>query len=231
MISAQSANRHYFREAYRTGEHGWAVEEPSPYAVRFLRRVVRVVPGGTLLDVGCGEGRHAIAAAWLGFRVTGVDYEPLALRRARRFATIKQAKGIVFRRADALSLPFAASRFDVVLDYGCLHHQRKSDWPAYMSGVLRVLKPGGFYILSVFGPGFHLLRDSQRPWHIAQGAYRRRFAKDDILALFGRSMDVLAVTKEKGKQTKFWHALMRRRTGAPGPFASRRPTWSRRQQS
>lgn len=212
MISAKSANRHYFHEAYRTGKHGWGIEEASPYAVRFLRRLTRAIPGGTLLDVGCGEGRHSIAAARLGFRVTGADYEPLALRRARRFAKNKQAQGIVFRRANVLSLPFADARFDVVLDYGCLHHQRKSDWPAYTSGILRVLKPGGFYILSVFGPGFHLLRKSQRPWHIAQGAYRRRFAKEDLLALFGRSMDVLVVTRENGKQESFWHVLMRRRT-------------------
>ena len=62
-LSAEEANRRYFQEAYRTGEHGWAANEPSPYAVRFLKKLRRRVTGGTLLDVGCGEGRHAIAAA------------------------------------------------------------------------------------------------------------------------------------------------------------------------
>ena len=136
------------------------------------------------MDLGCGEGCHAIAAAKLGFRVTAVDYEPLALRRARRFARQAGARGIVFQKADALSLPFSDAGFDIVLDCGCLHHQKKSDWPAYRAGLLRVLKPRGFFVLSVFSPRFYLFRGRRRSWHIAQGAYRRYFTRKDVLELF-----------------------------------------------
>jgi len=211
MLSAKQANRRYFQQAYRIGQHGWATEKPSSYAAGFLRRLKRSIPGAKLLDVGCGEGRHAIAAAKLGFRVTAVDYEPLALRRARRFARQAGARGIVFRRADALSLPFSDAGFDVVLDYGCLHHQKKSDWPRYRAGLLRVLKPWGFFVLSVFSREFPLFHGSRRPWHIAQGAYRRYFTRGDILELFGRDFEVVELLKEKGDRPGFWHALMRRR--------------------
>ena len=73
----------------------------------FLRRLRRAIPGGRLLDVGCGEGRHAIAAAKLGFRVVAIDYEPLALRRARRFAKAGNVRGVAFRLADILRAAFA----------------------------------------------------------------------------------------------------------------------------
>ena len=202
-LSAHEANRRYFRSAYRTGEHGWAVGEPSPYAVRFLRRLSKQVPGGTLLDVGCGEGRHAIAAERLGFRVTAVDYEPLALKRAQSAAKEQRAKGIAFRTANVFALPFPDSHFDVVLDCGCLHHQRKADWAAYRANIVRVLKPGGFYVLSVFTPEFHLFRGSPRPWHIAGGAYRRCFTSDEIVQLFGRHFGVVEVREERGRG--FWH--------------------------
>ena len=175
---------------------------------------------------GCGEGRHAIAAAKLGFRVTAVDYEPLALQRARRHARAKRARIIGFRKADVFDLPFPASRFDIVLDYGCLHHQRKSDWPAYKAGILRVLRPGGFYVLSVFSPEFALFRGSRRPWHIAQGAYRRYFTRRDILELFGREFEVLEMVEEKGKHAGFWHALLRRCGEHQAMRSSMRPSRS-----
>ena len=215
MLSADEANRRYFREAYRTGEHGWAADEPSAYAVDFLKILRGVVPGGKLLDIGCGEGRHSFAAARLGFRVTAIDYEPLALTRARRFATIRQIKGILFRKANVFHLPFPDTRFDVILDYGCLHHQKKSDWPAYRAGNLRVLKPQGFYALSVFSPSFYLFRGSRRPWHIAYGAYRRYFTRKEIIELFGPDFEMLEIREERGKEGGFWHVLMKRRAGTP----------------
>lgn len=209
MPSAEKANRRYFRRAYGSGVHGWAADDPSPHAVAFLQRLARLLPGGRLLDVGCGEGRHAIAAARLGFRVTAVDYEPLALKRAKRFARKRGVAGIRFRGADALDLPFPAAAFDVVLDYGCLHHQRKADWPRYRGGIVRVLKPRGFYVLSVFGPGFALFHGSRRCWHIALGAYRRYFRRQDLTGLFGGAFEIVELRHEK--QRSFWHALMQSR--------------------
>lgn len=211
MLSAEKANQRYFREAYRTGKHGWTVEDPSPYAVKFLNQLKHVIPGGRLLDVGCGEGRHAIVAARMGFKVIGIDYEPSALKRAQRFAKDKKVRGIIFRVANVLCLPPQDTAFDIVLDYGCLHHQRKVDWPAYKASVLRVLSTNGLFILSVFSPKFPLFRSSRKNWHIAQGAYRRYFTRRDILGLFGREFEVLEIIEENGGQHGFWHVLFRRR--------------------
>jgi ubiquinone/menaquinone biosynthesis C-methylase UbiE len=169
-----------------------------------------MAPGGRLLDIGCGEGRHAIAAARLGFAVTAVDYEPLALSRARRRAKVRGVEGIKFRKADVLSLPFRDRTFDVLLDYGCLHHQRKSDWPAYKAEILRILKLRGFYVLSVFSPKFRFFRESKRPWHIAYGAYRRCFTPSDIVGLFSDCFELLEMLEETGKDQGFWHVLMKR---------------------
>ena len=204
-------NRQYFRDAYRTGEHGWPEDKPSPYAVGYLKRLRRLVPGGQLLDIGCGEGRHAFTAARLGFRVTAIDYEPLALKRARQFAETRRIEGITFQKADVFRMPFPNACFDVVLDYGCLHHQKKSDWPAYKRSILRVLKKESYYILSVFSPKFRMFRGSRRRWHIAYGAYRRCFTRNEIVRLFGREFEFVNMTEERGKDGGFWHVLMKRR--------------------
>ena len=210
VLSAEEVNRNYFREAYRTGVLGWGTEGPSPCAVAFLERARMQVPGGTLLDAGCGEGRHCFAARGLGFKVTGIDLEPMALNRARCLARRNHVAGIRFLEANVYSLPFPGSAFDVVLDYGCLHHQRKSDWQAYKAEVLRVLKPRGLYILSVFSPRFRFFRAGRRSWHIAHGAYRRCFAPQEISGLFGREFEILELMEEEGEARGFWHALMKR---------------------
>ena len=197
----------------------------------FLKQLKRQVPGGALLDIGCGEGRHAIAAAKLGFKVTAVDYEPLALKRARRFATASKTKGILFRQSDVLDLPFGDARFDAVLDYGCLHHQKKSDWAAYKAGLLRVLKPQGFFILSVFSPRFRFFRGSCQPWHIAYGAYRRCFERENIEELFGKAFEIVELTEENGKAGGFWHALMRRRLSNMKPRGKGGSTWRSKRNS
>ena len=89
MRSAYEENRRYFRQAYETGRHGWQAHEPSPYVAKNLTVVASSIAGRRLLDLGCGEGRHCLLATRLGFVPIGVDYEPMALRRAQ--ANARQA--------------------------------------------------------------------------------------------------------------------------------------------
>lgn len=61
--------------------------------------------GRRVLDVGCGDGTYAIAAAAEGARVTAVDRSDRMLEAARTCA--RQARlSIRFERADASRLPF-----------------------------------------------------------------------------------------------------------------------------
>jgi hypothetical protein len=103
-----------------------------------------------------------------------------------------------------------------VLDYGCLHHQKKADWPDYLASVLRVLSAGGFFILSVFSADFPMFRGSRKSWHIANGAYRRCFTRNELLGLFGREFEALEMIEEDGGRHGFWHVLFRRRNSGEG---------------
>lgn len=66
---------------YDTPRMVWS-SEPN----RFLVAETERLPAGRALDLACGEGRNAIWLARRGWEVTGVDFSPVALAKARRSA-------------------------------------------------------------------------------------------------------------------------------------------------
>jgi SAM-dependent methyltransferase len=99
-----------------------------------------VPPGAHLLDVACGSGQLALIAAREGVRVTGVDIAENLIERAQARS---MAEGLParFRVADAESLPFPDSSFDVAVSLiGAMFAPR----PHLVARELtRVCAPGG----------------------------------------------------------------------------------------
>ncbi len=54
--------------------------------VDFLLELTELPPGSSILDVGCGTGRHSVELARRGYRVTGVDLSKGMLAQAREAA-------------------------------------------------------------------------------------------------------------------------------------------------
>lgn len=212
LRSAGELNRRYFRDAYETGVHGWQSAEASPFAADHLAALAQAAPRARLLDLGCGEGRHCLLAAEMGLLPTGVDYEPLAIERAvenvRRAGCEERVQLLV---ADLFALPFRPHCFDALVDYGCLHHQRKADWRRYRAAAKAVLKPRGWFVLTVFSTHFAVFGRQARRWHLAHGAYRRFFTAEDLRDLFADDFDFIHLTEECDGPRGFWHVLMQRK--------------------
>jgi SAM-dependent methyltransferase len=105
-----------------------------------LCEAVDVSPGERVLDVACGSGNTAIAAARRFTEVVGVDYVPALLDRGRQRAAAEQLQ-IEFREGDVEALPFPDAGFDVVLStFGAMF---APDQPKAAAEVLRVCRPGG----------------------------------------------------------------------------------------
>lgn len=112
-----------------------------------LVRAVDPYPGQHLLDIACGSGTAALVAERRYCHVTGLDYVPELIERARWRA---EANGqeIDFVVGDAQDLPFPDNSFDVILSvYGV---QFAPDQEKAASEMLRVCKPGG--VIGLAGP-------------------------------------------------------------------------------
>jgi SAM-dependent methyltransferase len=59
---------------------------------QFLVSEVVGLPPGRAVDLACGEGRNAVWLAEQGWQVTGVDFSPVGLAKARRFASLSNVE-------------------------------------------------------------------------------------------------------------------------------------------
>ena len=108
--------------------------------------------GATVLDLGCGDGRVAIALAQRGYAVEGLDISPAMIEETRAAAG---ALGIDarFRVGDAVALPHEENELDAVVfgDNG-IGHLTRDGKVACLLELARILKPGGVALLSLRTP-------------------------------------------------------------------------------
>jgi SAM-dependent methyltransferase len=94
-----------------------------------------------VLDVACGPGIVACAAALQGGHVTGIDITPAMLAQARERQRALKLHNLDWRLGDASRLPFEAGTFDVVLTRYSFHHM--TDPGAALREMRRVCRKGG----------------------------------------------------------------------------------------
>jgi SAM-dependent methyltransferase len=115
-------------------------------AERLVALLVRVLPwrpGWRVLDVACGEGRHARALAAAGARVVGLDLSPGLLARAR------EATRAPLVRADLRDLPVRRGTMDLTVNLFTSFGYFDSDGEhaAALAGMVQTVRPGGWFAL------------------------------------------------------------------------------------
>lgn len=130
--------------------HGSA--EPSDWVQRWSHLVA---PGGTVLDVACGSGRHMRWFAERGHTVTGIDRDPVALSQA---ATHGEAIAADIENA---AWPLGERQFDAVV---VTNYLWRPLWPLILSSV----KSGGFLLYETFAHGQASVGRPSRPEFLLQ---------------------------------------------------------------
>ena len=129
----------------------------------FIERELGSDSSKTILDIGCGTGRHTVELTRRGWRVTGIDLSDSMLAVAKEKAA-KAGLSIDFRRGDARDLPFN-NEFDaaIMLCEGGFPLMETDEMNyQILQNAARALKPGGTFIFTTLNglfPLFHSVKD------------------------------------------------------------------------
>jgi len=156
--------------------------------VEVKRKVERV------LDLGCGNGRHAIYFAREGFTASGIDISETAVEWAKQWAA-REGFDVDFRVGEISKLPYESETFDVIVSHGVLDHVPMEQARKAMDEAARILTPGGLFYFDLksaddvdFGRGQEaglntfVIEDG-----FEQGLVQHFFTLDEVHELMGKS--------------------------------------------
>ena len=118
-------------------------EESYYYAEKWKRENRKSV-----LDLGCGLGRHSILFAKYGFKVTAMDCSPEALDFLKNYRR-EQKLDFTCKCAEMEKMPFANDAFDCIFAMHSVGHTDSNGIKVILSEIKRVLKPNGTIFLTL----------------------------------------------------------------------------------
>jgi SAM-dependent methyltransferase len=148
----------------------------------FVERALSLKPGMELLDLCCGQGRHAVPLAGSGIRVTGLDLSPELLDLAANAAS-EAGVSLELVKADMREIPYQ-SRYDAVINmftaFGYLESDQEDQ--RVLHSVAHALKPGGRLLMDMLNREWVVRNYVQNDWHEGE---------DGTLFLEHRELDLL----------------------------------------
>ncbi|MBD2844663.1 class I SAM-dependent methyltransferase [Paenibacillus sp. IB182496] len=126
--------------------------EAAAQEVEAMASWLRLRAGAAVLDVGCGMGRHALALAAAGYRVTGVDLSEELLNEARKHDS---EKAVAWMRGDMRALPLPAASMEATVNFFTSfgYFEPETDNAHVLRELKRVLRPQGRCLIDFLNPG------------------------------------------------------------------------------
>jgi ubiquinone/menaquinone biosynthesis C-methylase UbiE len=122
-------------------------------------------PGGDLLDVPCGFGRHSVPLARAGYRVVGVDRSESLLAEARRRAGGERWPKL--SHADYRELPFGDASFDGAINlFTSLGYLGDEQDTKALAEIGRVLRPGARLVIEAMHRDLLVHKFRDQDWRL-----------------------------------------------------------------
>lgn len=173
-------------QAYKTDQIDKSVED-------FCKFLESKKITGSLLDLGCGNGKNTIFFQKHGFNSIGVDFAKSAIVICNNNAQYKK----IIPKFDVANILNYKSRkkFDIIIDCGCLHHIRRKYWTQYNMTILNNLKVEGYFYIHGISDSDANKKLSKHPkkrnWIINKKRhYTTFFSYNDIKKLLGKNFRI-----------------------------------------
>ena len=153
QASDEVTKRAYSRMLLNGGDHAWAKHAQTE--VDFILNECAGSKPGSIVDFGCGRGRHVLRLASLGINAVGVDYVEEFIAAAREQASAQSLTSALFEAADCRTVNLEKEfdggicLYDVVGTYVEQNENLK-----LLQNLVRHVRRGGFILLSVMNMEF-----------------------------------------------------------------------------
>lgn len=148
----------------------------------------------SVLDLGCGLGRHAVYFAKQGFQVAAVDLSKDAVEITKQKGTDNGVE-LLCMVADMTQIPFDDNSFDRVFSYHVISHQDTPGVQRVVDEITRVLKPGGKVFLTMCSKAHCAFSQESYP----------RLDENTVLKTEGAEVDVPHFFADKEALRKLFH--------------------------
>jgi len=211
------APTHLYDERYYKGlvYADYIADRPAIHknAARALRELEAMIPGRSLLDVGCAAGFFLEAARERGWRVKGVEVSEYASEHARR------ELGLDVRTGSVTDLAGNTPRFDAVTLWDVIEHLDRPDLA--LRRIRSLLRPGGVVAISTGDYGSFVARAFGRRWRLfADPTHLFFFDKRGLARLLAAAGFHVVRTRHRGKWVSL--SMIVKQAPLPLPQGSRR---------
>ena len=155
----------FFRNDYLNVYAHTFTDERAKKEAGFVASVLELKPGASVLDLCCGQGRHAVHLAKSGLRVTGLDLNPEYLELTRRAADAAKVQ-LETIAADMREIPFE-NTFDAIVNmyssFGYLESEAED--LKVLQSAAKALRSGGRLLLDMLNREWAVANYIQNDWH------------------------------------------------------------------
>ncbi len=160
---------------YPLNEIPWHASKPDKFLINLVNK--GGIKPGSVLDMCSGDGTNSIYLSSKGFKVSGIDISPTAVRIAKK-RCLARALECSYVIGDILKKQFG-EKFDLILDRGCFHHISEDNKPRYVSRIIKLLKKNGKVYLQCFSDKNPL--------------FAKNLSKEDIYNFFSEHFNIVFI--------------------------------------